>query len=55
MLIKGDNKKTVIIIGCGARNYVSVLRISIEKKNAVVQVVAYIDKNENPYNYVDSP
>jgi hypothetical protein len=55
MLVKGDKKLTVTIIGCRMRNYVSDLPITIENKNAVIQVVACIDKNENLYNYVHSP
>jgi len=49
-LIKGDKELTVTIVGCRMRNYVSGLPITIENKNAVVQVVAGIDKHENPYN-----
>ena len=55
MLIKGDKKLTVTIIGCRMRNYVSNLPITIENKSAVVKVVACMDKNENLYNYVYSP
>jgi hypothetical protein len=52
MRIKGDKKLTVTIAGCRMRNYVSDLPITIENKNAVVQVVVCIDENENLCNYV---
>jgi len=54
MLIKGDKKRTVTIIGCCVRNYVSDLPITIENKNAVVRVVVCIDKHGNLFNYVYS-
>jgi len=55
MLIKGNKKLTVTIIDCRMRNYISEIPITIENKNAAVQVVAVIFRNENLYNYVFSP
>lgn len=55
MLIRGDKKLTVTIFGSRMRNYISESPLTIENKNAVVQVVACIDKNENLYNLILKP
>jgi hypothetical protein len=55
IVIKCDEKMTVTIMGCRMVNFVSYLPAAIENKNALVQVITYIDKYENYYNYADSP
>ena len=50
LLVRGEEKLTVSIWGSRMRNYVSDSPITIENKNAVIQVVACIDKDENLYN-----
>jgi hypothetical protein len=50
MLVKGDEKLTISIIGCRMRNYISDEPITIENKKAIIQVVACIDKDENFLN-----
>lgn len=52
LMIRGNKKLTVSIVGSRMRNYVSDQPITIENKLAVVQAVACVDKNENLYNQV---
>jgi len=52
LLIRGDKKLTVSVVGSRMRNYVSDQPITIENKLAVIQAVACVDKNENLYNQV---
>jgi hypothetical protein len=49
MLIRGDEKLTVSIFGARMRNYEADSPITIENPHAIVQVVASIDKNEEPF------
>ena len=50
MLIRGDKKLTVSLVGCRMRNYTSDKPITVENPEAVIQAVACIDKNEKLYN-----
>ena len=52
MLIRGDKKLTVSLVGCRMRNYVSETPITVENNKAIVQAVACIDKDENLYNII---
>lgn len=52
LLVRGDKKLTVSIVGSRMRNYLSDKPITIENKLAVVQAVACIDKEEKLYNEV---
>jgi hypothetical protein len=50
MEVRGDNKLTVTFFGSRMRNYVSDEPITVKNKNAIIQAVACVDKNENLYN-----
>jgi hypothetical protein len=50
MLIKGDKKLTVSLVGSRMRNYVSAQPFTIQNPLAQVQAVACVDKDENLYN-----
>ena len=50
MLIKGTQKLTVSAFGCRMRNYVSDSPVTNQNSQAIIQVVASIDKDENPFN-----
>lgn len=52
MLIKGDKKATVSIVGSRMRNYVSDKPFTIQNPLAQVQAVACVDKDENLYNVI---
>ena len=52
LLVKGDEKLTVSITGSRMRNYLSDSPITIENKNAIVQVSNCVDKNEMPFNAI---
>ncbi len=52
MLIRGDKKLTVSVVGSRMRNYVSDQPITIENKLAVIQAVACVDKKEKLYNHI---
>lgn len=47
MKVTGTDKCTISLMGCRMRNYISDDPITIVNKNAIIQVVACIDKNEN--------
>lgn len=49
MLVRGADKLTVTLTGCRMRNYVADAPITVRNPKAVIQAVACIDKNENPY------
>jgi len=49
MKVTGTDKCTISLIGCRMRNYFADDPLTIENKNAVIQVVACIDKNEDIY------
>jgi hypothetical protein len=50
LLVQGDRKLTVSMVGCRMRNYVSASPITCLNTNALIQAVACIDKNEQPFN-----
>lgn len=52
ILVRGDKKLTVSIVGSRMRNYVSDKPITIENKLAVIQAVACFDKEEKLYNQI---
>ncbi|MCL4482162.1 MAG: hypothetical protein M1445_06030 [Bacteroidetes bacterium] len=52
LLIRGDKKLTVSLVGCRMRDYISSKPITIENNNAILQAVACIDKEENLYNVI---
>ncbi len=52
MLVEGEEKLTISLVGCRMRDYVSAAPITIKNKNAVLQAVACIDKADNLYNAV---
>jgi hypothetical protein len=52
MLLRGDKRLTVSLVGARMRNYVSADPITVENKQAVVQAVACFDKDENLYNVI---
>ncbi|MFA5814861.1 MAG: hypothetical protein WC865_04505 [Bacteroidales bacterium] len=49
MKITGNDKCTVSLMGCRMRNYIADEPFTIENKNANIQAVACIDKNENVF------
>ncbi|MDB4924114.1 hypothetical protein [Mucilaginibacter sp.] len=50
MLIKGDKRATVSVVGSRMRNYESAQPFTIQNPMAQVQAVACVDKDENLYN-----
>jgi hypothetical protein len=51
MTVKGDQKLTISIFGSRMRNYTSEHPFTIENTNAIIQAVACIDHNEDPFNF----
>ena len=51
MLVKGDKKLTVSLVGCRMRNYVSDQPFTVQNPQARIQAVACVDKEEEFYNY----
>src|SRR5690606_36482416 len=49
--VRGDKRLTVTLFGSRMRNYVSEVPIHVHNKNAVVQAVACVDKNEKLCNH----
>jgi hypothetical protein len=47
--VTGNDKCTISLYGCRMRNYIADEPITIENSNAIIQAVACIDKNENPF------
>lgn len=50
LLVRGDRKLTVSLVGCRMRNYAAENPITVLNPNAVIQAVACVDKSENPWN-----
>jgi hypothetical protein len=48
--VTGTDKCTISLMGCRMRNYVSDNPLTIENKNAIIQAVACVDKNEDFLN-----
>jgi hypothetical protein len=53
MLVRGNEKLTISLFGSRMRNYESDQPLTIENKQAVVQVVACVDKDEKEYHTVN--
>jgi hypothetical protein len=47
--VKGNDKCTISLSGCRMRDYIADEPFTIENSNAIIQAVACIDKNENPF------
>jgi hypothetical protein len=47
--VTGNDKCTISLFGCRMRDYTADEPLTIENSNAVIQAVACIDKNENPF------
>jgi hypothetical protein len=52
MLVKGDKKLTVSLVGSRMRNYEAAEPITLQNTAAVIQAVACFDKNEELYNVI---
>ena len=52
MLVRGDKKLTVSLVGSRMRNYESAHPFTVENPSAVIQAVACLDKNENLFNEI---
>jgi len=52
MLVRGNRKLTISVVGSRMRNYVAEAPFTIQNKQAVIQAVACIDKDESLYNAV---
>ncbi len=52
MLVKGDEKLTITVMGSRMRDYMSDNPFTVENNKAVIQVIGGIDKEENPYNKI---
>ncbi len=50
MTVRGDKRLTISIFGSRMRNYASKQPFTILNKNAVIQAMGCIDKDEMPYN-----
>jgi hypothetical protein len=48
--VTGSDTCSVSLIGCRMRNYISEQPLTVENRNAVIQAVACIDKNEKAFN-----
>jgi len=51
MLVRGDEKLTITLMGCRMRNYVADHPFTVLNPQAVIQAVACIDKNERLFEY----
>ena len=49
MQVTGNHKCTISLIGCRMRNYTSGQPLTIKNRNALIQVVACVDKNEEAF------
>lgn len=49
MKVTGDDKCTISLSGCRMRNYIADKPFTIENKNAIIQAVACVDKNEEAF------
>ncbi len=55
LLVQGDQRLTVSLFGCRMRNYIADDPITVENPEAIIQAVACIDKDEQPYNVTIQP
>lgn len=51
LLVRGKDKLTISLFGCRMRNYRAAQPFSIENEAAIVQAVACIDKDEQPFQH----
>ncbi len=52
MLVRGDKRLTISLVGCRMRNYTADKPLTIENPEALIQAVACFDKNEALYNEI---
>jgi hypothetical protein len=50
LLVRGDKKLSITLVGSRMRNYVADQPITRQNTNAIIQALACIDKNEEPFN-----
>jgi hypothetical protein len=50
LLLKGEKKLTVSLVGCRMRNYAADSPITLQNTNAIVQIEACLDKSQLPLN-----
>lgn len=53
--VRGDKRLTVSLVGCRMRNYAADTPINCTNPEAIIQVVACIDKDEQPLNVTIEP
>lgn len=51
LLVKGNEKLTITMVGCRMRDYVSDKPITLLNPKAVIQAIGCIDKHENVFEY----
>jgi hypothetical protein len=49
LLVRGDKRATVSLVGCRMRDYVADQPITVENPNALIQATACVDKDEKPF------
>lgn len=54
MLVRGNDRPTIILVGCRMRNYKADHPFTIQNPNAVIQAIGCIDKNEMLFEYKTS-
>jgi hypothetical protein len=52
LLVRGDQRATVSMANCRMRNYAADQPITIQNPQALVQAVACVDKDEQPFNQI---
>ena len=50
LLVKGDKRLTVTMMGCRMTKYMADYPITIENKKALIQAIGCVDKNQEPFN-----
>jgi hypothetical protein len=50
LLVRGDQRLTVSLVGCRMRNYAADSPITCLNSNAMIQAVACVDQQEEPFN-----
>ncbi len=50
MLVKGDQRLSVTMMGCRMTKYVANNPVTVENPSALVQVIGCVDKHQNPMN-----
>jgi hypothetical protein len=50
LLVRGEKKLTVTLVGCRMRNYVADEPITVENPKALIQVIGCVDKHERAFN-----